>query len=608
MPDKPRSDELVIKVDGTAIDDAIKPHVSHVTVESVLHVADMAIITIQPTINDELSLVDGDTFKPGKSLTISLSDENGQDPTSVFDGEITAVEPIFENSEVRLTVRGYDKSHRLHRGAKSKAFKNVTDSDIATKVGQDAGLTVEVDSTTETFEQVIQHVQTDFDFLVSRAERIGYEVLTGAGKLKFKKQSSPTSAEATLTFRKELVAFRPRQSLSGQMDTVTVKGWDVDQKAAISGSANSSSVQAQIGDGQSGGDAGSAAFSSATVQISSIPVHSQADATTIAQGLLDTTNNRFIQADGEAQSLPSLHAGMVVEIKEVGTKYSGKYRLTTVRHEFRGGDYRTYFTVDGTRPELISYLLNDDKAPSGHEWGGVYPAVVCNNKNDDKDMAYVKVKFPWLDDNIESDWARVVIPGGGANRGIYFMPEVNDEVLVAFEFGNFDHPYVIGGLFNGQDAPATALTDVLAEGKVKTRTIKSRTGHTITLFDDSNGEEYIEIKDAKGNTSIKMDTTNQKITLTSKGEVIVDATGNLTMTSKQDISIKTDSGNVTIQGMTFAAKGTSGASMKSDGGDADVEGLNANLKGQIVAKVSGVMANLEGSAEAVVKGAIVMIN
>ena len=597
-------DQLRLSLSGSPIDKEILAHVSSVVVESVLHVADMAVITVDDI---ETTLVDSNTFAVGGELEVSLSDEQ-KTIHSVFKGEITAVEPYFENSSISLVIRAYDKSHRLHRGVKNKVFKNVTDSDIATQLGQDASLSVTADSTSETFEQVIQHSQTDFDFLVGRAARIGYEVLTGDGKLNFVKQSSPSSAALTVTFRVDLVTFRPRMTVSGQMDTVTVKGWDVKQKQAITGTASSSTVQAQIGIGKSGGSAASV-ISSATQYVSRIPANSQTDATTIAQGILDTANSRFIQADGETLGTPTMHAGMVIKIAGVGDKYAGNYRLTTVRHEYRGGDYRTYFTVEGTRPGLITYLLEDDKVQQGRDWGGVYPAVVTDNNDGDGDMAYVKVKFPWMDDTIVSNWARVVIPGGGANRGIYFMPEVNDEVLVAFEFGDFDRPYVIGGLYNGVDAPASALSEIVAESKVKTRLIKTRTGHTITLLDDSNGEEYIEIKDAKGNTSIKMDTANKKITLTSLGDVIVDATGNLTMTAKQDISIKTDSGNVTIQGMTFAAKGTSSAGVKSDSGAASLEGLTASVKGQTTVEVIGAAeGKFDGGAMTMVKGGIVMIN
>ncbi|MHB8627295.1 MAG: VgrG-related protein [Aggregatilineales bacterium] len=595
-------DQIRVSVDGQALTTDQLSQISTVTVESCLHIPDMAELRFESV---ETDMIDGDDYKVGKSLSISMSNEQKQ-LTSIFNGEIVGVEPDFSESVIKLVVRGYDKAHRLHRGTKTKVFKNVTDSDIANQIAQDAGLSATVDATTETFEEVIQYAQTDFDFLVMRAQRIGYEVLTENGQLKFVKPTSPSSADATLEFRHELMAFHPRLGISAQVDTVTAKGWDVKQKQGITGTASSSDVQAQIGNGQSGGaEAQSALSGGASNFIVNIPVQTQSDATRVAQGLLDQINSRFIQADGEAVGTPSLHAGMVVEIKGIGTKFGGKYRLTTVRHQYNAGDYRILFSVEGPRPDLITYLVGgDDK----ERWGGVYPALVTNNKNDTNDFAYVKLKYPWLDDTVESNWARVALPGGGAQRGIYFMPEVNDEVLVAFEFGDFDRPYVIGGLYNGSDAPAAGLTDVVANGKVKTRMIKTRTGHTITFVDDDSGQEYIDIKDAKGNTELKFDTANKKITMTSQGEIEINATGNLTLTSQQDISIKTDSGNVTIQGMTFSAKGTNSAEMKSDSGAANVQGLTFSVKGQASGSVEAVEVGLKGDAMVQIQGGLVQIN
>lgn len=596
-------DQIKVTLDGAALTTDDMSYINMITVESCLHIPDMAELHFTSIESD---LIDSDKYKAGKSLSISMSNEQKQ-LTSIFDGEIVAVEPDFSESLIHLVVRAYDKAHRLHRGTKTKVFKNVTDSDIANQIASDASLSATVDSTTETFEQVIQYAQTDFDFLVTRARRIGYEVLTENGQLKFVKPTSPTSADVSLEFRKELLAFHPRLGVSSQVDTVTSKGWDVKGKQGITGTASSSDVQSQTGFGQSGGAAAQSALSgSATEFIVRTPVQTQADATRVAQGLLDQINSRFIQADGEAVGTPSMHAGMVAEIKGVGTKFGGKYRLTTVRHQYQAGDYRVFFSVEGPRPDLITYLVGgEDK----DRWGGVYPALVTNNKDDDNDFGYVKLKYPWLDDTVESNWARVVIPGGGANRGIYFMPEINDEVLVAFEFGDFDHPYVVGGLYNGQDAPAAALSDVVASGKVKTRVIKTRTGHTVTFVDEDSGEEYIDIKDSKGNTELKFDTANKKITMTCQGEIELNAQGNITMTSQQDISIKTDSGNVTIQGMTFSAKGTSSAEMKSDSGSASVEGLTFSVKGQTTGDVeASAMLSVKSDAMVQVQGGIVQIN
>ena len=87
---------------------------------------------------------------------------------------------------------------------------------------------------------------------------------------------------------------------------------------------------------------------------------------------------------------------------------------------------------------------------------GVVVGVVTNNQDPDG-MHRVKVHFPWLSDDVESNWARVAAPMAGGNRGVYFLPEVDDEVLVAFEHGKVDHPYVIGSLWNQQDRPHISL-------------------------------------------------------------------------------------------------------------------------------------------------------
>ena len=95
-------------------------------------------------------------------------------------------------------------------------------------------------------------------------------------------------------------------------------------------------------------------------------------------------------------------------------------------------------------------------------------------------MERVKVKYPWLDNEHESNWARVASPGAGATRGLLMTPEVNDEVLVAFEHGDMNRPYVVGGLWNGKDKPQRVAAK---NGKVEFRSLKTRVGHEIMLQD-----------------------------------------------------------------------------------------------------------------------------
>jgi uncharacterized protein involved in type VI secretion and phage assembly len=163
---------------------------------------------------------------------------------------------------------------------------------------------------------------------------------------------------------------------------------------------------------------------------------------------------------------------------------------------------------------------------------GVVVGVVTNNQ-DPEGMGRVKVKFPWLSDEDESHWARVAAPMAGKDRGVYFLPEVDDEVLVAFEHGDVRFPYVLGALWNGKDEPPETNDD----GKNNHRTIKSRSGHVIRLIDED-GKEKIEIIDKTEKNSIVFDTAKNTITITSDKDITLTASKGTIKLDAQKIEIK----------------------------------------------------------------------
>jgi uncharacterized protein involved in type VI secretion and phage assembly len=110
------------------------------------------------------------------------------------------------------------------------------------------------------------------------------------------------------------------------------------------------------------------------------------------------------------------------------------------------------------------------------------------------------VSYPWLSDDAESPWARVMTPMAGGDRGIVFRPEVGDEVLLLFEHGDVRFPYIIGGVWNGTDQPPQNRG---ADGDNDIRLIRSRSGHEITL-DDTSGSEKILITDSSGNHQVEL--------------------------------------------------------------------------------------------------------
>jgi uncharacterized protein involved in type VI secretion and phage assembly len=176
---------------------------------------------------------------------------------------------------------------------------------------------------------------------------------------------------------------------------------------------------------------------------------------------------------------------------------------------------------------------------------GVEVAIVTNVKDTDK-LGRVKVCFPRLPGKPESDWVRVVQPAAGAGRGFYWIPEVNDEVLVAFERGVAHRPYVVGALWNGKDKPMkTAYTD-----ENTTRMIQTKSGHQIIL-DDKKDAEKIIIADKSGKRTLTFDVKNKKFLIEAKeGDVEIHAEKKIILEC-EDLEIKTKkTGKIDI-GSTF---------------------------------------------------------
>jgi uncharacterized protein involved in type VI secretion and phage assembly len=191
--------------------------------------------------------------------------------------------------------------------------------------------------------------------------------------------------------------------------------------------------------------------------------------------------------------------------------------------------------------------------------------IVTDNKDPDG-QGRVKVKYPSLSADHASDWARLVSPGAGAERGLEFIPEINDEVLVGFELGDVHCPYVLGGLWNGRDAPPKKSDGLISSGKVQQRIIRSRTGHVITL-DDADSGGGITIQD-KGGNKIVLDAQSDALTIEVKGNASIKSQGDLTVEAQGNLTLKA-AGQVEIKGM----------GVKLDGGasSVDVKGSPINL-------------------------------
>ncbi len=200
--------------------------------------------------------------------------------------------------------------------------------------------------------------------------------------------------------------------------------------------------------------------------------------------------------------------------------------------------------------ELLSDAGRGDGRASRMD--GVVVGVVTNNQDPEK-MGRVKVKFPWLSDEDESNWARVASPMAGKDRGLFLLPEVDDEVLVAFEHGDPRFPYVVGSLWNGSDTPP----EDNADGKNNVRVIKSRSGHVVRLTDED-GKEKIEIIDKSEKNSVVIDTAENTITITAEKDIVLSAPNGSIKLDAQKVEVKSsaDSKVEAGGGMDLKASGT----------------------------------------------------
>lgn len=555
--------------------------VVQIIVEESLHLPAMFIIVIRndyfPGRQDEKKWKHQDLLQFGKKVKIGFSssttesqDFSEEKEEYLIEGEITAIETHFtEQSQAPIIIRGYDISHRLHRGRWNRSFQGMTDSDIVKKILAEVVIEPgQIDESGIPHEYVFQNNQTNMEFLRERAARIGFELFVQDGKLNFR---HPTSTQKIkLKWLTDLRSFRVRVTSAEQVKEVNVRAWDYKQKKPIVSTRNSENVLTTTQNGR-----GSVEISEfkgkptkPTVYVIDQPISTPKEADAIAQALFDELGGQFVYADAQAEGNPNIRPGRTVILEELG-KHSGSYYVTETRHTYFERVYTTEFSVRGLRG---SDLLTTLSPPTRLQPGQTFLVGIVTDNQDPEGLGRVKVWFPTLtpqtgENAHASHWARVVAIGAGKGRGFDCLPEINDEVLVAFEHGNIHRPYILGGVWNGEDLPPKPVTESVQDSNVRVRTFKTRTGHQIQFIEEDKGnskagvyiettaghqirlndsENAVEVK-TKGKHELRLDDENRCIEVKTPSHTFkMDRTG-ISLESAGNIEIKA-SGVITIEG------------------------------------------------------------
>jgi uncharacterized protein involved in type VI secretion and phage assembly len=565
----------LVSVDGTALREEMEALVERVVVDSSLHAPDLVEVRLRDHDRDVLrrsgvrigSILDVEGSRTGEGRLEKLA--------SV---EVTTLEHDFGAGGSVAVVRGYDVAHRLRRGRRTASYNDMTDGDVVRQVARRAGLQAgTVDDDGPTHEHVAQLNATDWDFLLARGRETGHEVVVQDGKVHWRAPASAADApdavegyddpreRLQLTLGTNLVSLRPRLSASDQVPDVVVRGWDMKAKQAVVGRAGASSREAGAGVGPG-----------ELAQTFDVPTHTVVDRPVTDQGVADATASAcaealasaHAEAEGVATGDPRLKAGAAIVLAMAGWPYDGKYVVTSARHVFDRGGYRTHLSFSGRNDRSLWGLVargNGGTATSrasGPPVPGVVVGVVTANDDPDE-LGRVKVKFPWLADDYESWWVRIAQLGAGPDRGAVWLPEVNDEVLVAFEHGDTRSPVVVGQLWNGVDKPP--LGDGLVDsttGAVKRRGFVSRKNHRLVFLDDD-GDSGVALLTGDDKLKLSLDSTATTITVKADGSVEISGSQGVTISSDGAISVQA--------GTTLELKGKSGVTI--DGGPkVDIDG------------------------------------
>lgn len=540
----------------------------------------------------------------GTPLRVSVVTVTDQARERLFAGEVTALELDRDRTGSFTVVRAYSRAHRLQRGRRVAAYRNMSAAAIVREVAARAGLACgTVQAAPVTYKQLSQANISDWDFLQYLAHESGALVrVDDKGLLQFTRADKASGAPApstsaardpmVLEYGRNLLALRASLSAADGAAQVEVRGWDVATKRPLV-AREPSVVSDTVLPGLS--PALAAKFGTAKLTVADTPYRTMAETTAAAQATAEQVSAGFAELEAVAEGNPRLRAGAPVALGNVGAAFSGRYTATAVQHDLepdRG--YRTTLWVSASPDRSLTGLVTGANAPSrGPRIPGLAIGVVTDVREPDGGQnGAVRLKFPWLDDTYVSDWVRTVQWGGKGGGGVV-SPEVNDEVLVGFEQGLLDHPYVLGGLYNGDDRPSPHDVPLVdrTSGKVNRRSVVSRSGHRVELLDaPAPGPSGLRLVTGDERLAVRLDERRGRI------EVTVSAGRGSPLTSlvmdRDGITLDAGAGTVSLRGRQVDVTGTAGARVTAP---------SVNVKGTADVTVDGV-------ALGVLKAALVRIN
>ncbi|MEO5593065.1 MAG: type VI secretion system tip protein VgrG [Chitinophagaceae bacterium] len=525
-----------------------------------------------------------DELIPGKKIVVKIGFDG--DNTQVFQGIITRQSvQVKGNGNTQLIIECRDEAVKMTVGRKSKYFENLKDSQLFDDLaGQYSGLKSDADETTVTNKELVQHHITDWDFLLLRAEANGMLVNVNDGTIKIFKPDTSIEPVLQATYGTSIIEFEAEMDARNQWKKIKAVSWDYTNQQLFDAETDEASSFAQQGNIKGSNLAD-------TINLDNYELHHSGHVTEQAlqawvDGAMMRSRMAKIRGRVKITGFSGIKPGDMLKLEGVGDRYKGNAFVTAVKHDIGNGGWETSIQF-GLDPECYEsvYKNINDPLTAGLMGGihGLQIGKVVRLASDPDGEDRILVKIPTIDNDAQGIWSRVACLDAGSDRGTFFRPEIDDEVIMGFINDDPNDAIVLGMLnSSAKKAPLQASDDNNEKGiftrskmrihfndQTKTITIDTPAGNSIKL--DEQGTT-IEIKDQN----------NNKITLGSSG---------IKLSSQLNIDIEA--------GANLSLK--AGASLT-------IGGVNLSVKADGNISMEGAIAKLSASGITEIKGSLVKIN
>lgn len=582
------TDTIVVKIDGRTLDGRQIDNLLSVSIEQTWSAADR--IELCFTERDDIGL------DPSVGVGITAGISIGGTTHPLFAGQLTAIGYRWAYGEDTLVLEGYDARHKLTRTITPSTFERTSLGNVVSTIAERHKLTSKVPpALTKTEYPSWISAASDFAILQHISLLTGLPWTLADTTIVFHDPaSSPTEVTLDAT---SLIDLELRATPLERSSFVEVHGWDPEAKKEVVGKSRRPNSPHQPADGLG---TSKALDDKTATSWRSGPRDAQ-DAERLATAIGHRMNATEIVGRGMTRGNPAIKPGTAVKVESVSRRANGTYRVTEARHVYGHdtGSLRTHFRIGPTDASLADMLAPDAWEANALTHGvtvGVVTEVDYAGKK--ANPGQVRVKLPYIGDTVQTGWARLMSQGAGKDRGIVFVPEVGDEVLVAFEHGDLNRPYVLGSVWNDS---GTAFDKVVDGNAINERGIVSRLGNRIRFLDTKEGDDTSGISIESDSAKTKLFFGYKRTALETQGRPLEITNGKA--------SIKLDKDEITIAANKIT--------IKSATGDVIVEGNNVKLTGKMNVDVTAnSQVNVKGNASVTVessgmtnvKGSMVKVN